>query len=83
MNKLMTALGAAALLGASTLAAWTDEATGVIASVDPAAGTVTLEDGSTFLLPVTVDAASLKPGEQIKIMYEDGSNTATSVEPAG
>jgi Protein of unknown function (DUF1344) len=83
MKKLMMAVSAAALLGASTLAALTDEATGVIASVDPATGTVTLQDGSTFLLPVQVDAASLQIGERIKIMYEEGSTTATSVEPAG
>jgi hypothetical protein len=82
MRKLMIAASAAALLGASTLAALTDEATGVIAAVDPAAGTVTLADGSTFLLPITVDAAALEVGQQIKIMYEEGSTTATAVEPA-
>ncbi|MBZ0228880.1 MAG: DUF1344 domain-containing protein [Bauldia sp.] len=81
----MIAVSAAALLGASSLAALAAEATGAIASIDTAAGTVTLDDGQTFMLPSSVDAASLQVGQPVKIMYEqgsDGSNTATSVEPA-
>lgn len=82
MNKLMTAVSAAALLGAFTLAALADETTGVISSVDPAARTVTLEDGTTFQLPAQLDAALLQIGEEVKIMHDQGSMEATAVEPA-
>jgi uncharacterized OB-fold protein len=85
MNRLMIAASAAALLAASSLAALADEATGAIMSVDVAAGTVTLDDGNTYLLPAQVDAASLQVGTKVKIIYEkrsDGSMTATEVEPA-
>ena len=85
MNRLMIAVSAAALLGASSLAALAAEATGAIASIDTAAGTVTLDDGKTYTLPASVDAASLQVGQSVKIMYDDGADgsmTVTSVEPA-
>lgn len=85
MRKFLVATSAAAMLAASSLAALAAEATGVIASIDSSAGTVTLEDGSTYMLPTSVDTASLKVGEQVKITYEEGSGgqmTATEVAPA-
>jgi hypothetical protein len=85
MKKLVTAAGASALLLISSLAAFAEEASGAITAVDPAAGTVTLADGQTFTLPESIDAASLQVGQEVTIMYDegtDGSMTATAVEPA-
>jgi hypothetical protein len=84
MRKLMIAASAAALIAASSAVALAAEATGAIASVDPAAGTVTLDSGQTFTLPASVDAASLQVGQQVKITYEeaDGKMTASEVAPA-
>ncbi|MGH6923544.1 MAG: DUF1344 domain-containing protein [Propylenella sp.] len=84
MHKLMVALSAGAMLAASTLAALAAEATGAIASIDPGAGTVTLDSGETFLLPEGFDAASLAVGDQVKITYEDegGQMKASDVAPA-
>jgi streptogramin lyase len=85
MNKLMIAASAAALLTASSLAALAAEASGAIASVDASSGTVTLDSGQTFTLPSGLDAASLQPGQQVTITYEessDGQMTATEVAPA-
>jgi hypothetical protein len=84
MRKLMAAAGAAAILAATSFGALAAEATGAIASVDATAGTVTLDNGSTYTLPSTVDAASLTVGSQVKITYDeaDGKMTATMVEPA-
>jgi len=85
MNKLMIAVGAAGLLGASSLAALADEAQGSITAVDPTAMTVTLDDGNTYKLPADVDAASLQVGEKVMIEYDQdasGSMTATTVTPA-
>ena len=85
MKKLMIAAGAASLLAMSSLAAFADEAQGSITSVDPTAMTVTLDDGNTYGLPASIDAASLQVGEKVKIEYSkdaDGKMTATAVTPA-
>ncbi len=86
MKKLMIAAGAASLLALSSLAAFAAEAQGTIKSVDPTAMTVTLDDGNTYALPASVDAASLQMGEKVKIEYSkdaSGKMTATTVMPAG
>lgn len=85
MRKLMVAAGAAAMLAASTLAAFAEEATGAITAIDPAAGTVTLADGNTYTLPAPEDTAALQVGQEVTITYEvgaDGSNVATAVTPS-
>ncbi len=85
MRKLMVALTAGTMFAASTFAALAEEAMGAIASIDPAAGTVTLESGETFLLPAGFDAASLVVGDQVTITYEEGEGgqmSATEVLPS-
>ena len=85
MKKLMIAAGAASLLALSSLAAVADEAQGSITSVDPTAMTVTLDDGNTYALPASVDAASLQIGEKVKIEYSkdaSGKMNATAVTPS-
>lgn len=85
MNKLMVAAGAAALLAASAVASYAAEANGKIASIDPVAGTVTLADGSSYVLPSAEDAASLQVGQEVTITFEEGGDgklMASSIEPA-
>jgi Cu/Ag efflux protein CusF len=84
MNKLMIATSAAALLAVSSFSALAAEVTGAITAVDPAAGTVTLDDGNTYVLPADFDIASLQAGAMVKITYEDqnGQLTITAVEQA-
>ncbi len=85
MKKLMIAAGAAALLAASSLAAFADQASGTIQSIDTSAMTVTLDDGNTYMLPQGADTASLKVGEKVQIEFTKGDNgqlTASSVQPA-
>lgn len=84
MNKLLTAASAAALLAASSLSVLAAEASGMIASIDAEAGTVTLDSGQTFVLPASVEAASLEAGQQVTITYEessDGKLNASEVTP--
>lgn len=84
MKKLMIAAGAAGLLAASSLAALADQAQGAITSVDPTTMTVTLDDGNTYNLPASIDAASLQVGEKVTIEYSkdaDGKMAATAVTP--
>ena len=84
MRKLMVAASAAALLAASTFAAFAAEATGAIKSIDMTAKTVTLEDGKVYVLPTNFDTASIKVGDKVKINFDeaDGKMTATEVVPA-
>jgi Cu/Ag efflux protein CusF len=44
--------------------------TGVIKSIDPAKKDIVLQSGDTFGLPAKFDAAKLKVGEKVKIIYE-------------
>jgi Cu/Ag efflux protein CusF len=55
MNKLMTAAAAAALLTASSFAAFAAEVTGSITSIDVAAGTIVLDDGKTYQVAAMQD----------------------------
>ena len=84
MHKLLVTAGAAALLAASSFAAYAADATGAIQSIDATAGTVTLADGTVYVLPAGFDSAAFKVGDQVKITYEeaDGKMNATLVEPA-
>ncbi len=85
MKKLLIAVSAATLLAASSLASLAEEVSGTIQTVDMAAMTVTLDDGSTYRLPTDFDAASLQVGAKVKIMFDkdaaSGENAATAVEP--
>jgi hypothetical protein len=88
MRKLMITVAAAGLMSLASVAANAAELNGKIASIDAAAGTITLEDGKVIKLPASVDAASLQVGSEVKVMYDQeapaGSPTeATMVEPAG
>jgi hypothetical protein len=84
MRNLMIAAGAAALLGASSLAALAAEASGAIASVDTSAGTITLDSGQTFVLPPSVDVAALQVGKTVMITYDEagGQMMASEITPA-
>jgi uncharacterized OB-fold protein len=85
MHKLMVTAGAAALLAASSLVALAAQATGAIASLDASVGTVTLDNGQTFMLPGSIDAASLQIGDRVSVTYEENANgeiTATTITPA-
>ena len=93
MKKLMTAAAAATLLAASSFAAFAAEVTGSITSIDVAAGTITLDDGKTYVVAQEADTnaagatqgtaepaqlASFKAGDKVKITFEDVNGTLTA-----
>jgi len=85
MKRIMIAAGAAALLAASSLTALGEEANGAIQSIDLEARTVTLADGTTYMLPEGFDLSALQVGMNVKIEFNptpEGPNAATAVEPA-
>jgi hypothetical protein len=84
MKKLVIAAGAAALLAASSLVAFADEASGTITSIDVAGGSVTLGDGKVYFLPQTVAASTLTVGEKVTITYsadQNGKMMASDLKP--
>jgi len=82
MKKFVSAALAGAMLTGSVFAALAGEGEGVVASVDPATRTITLEDGSTWTAAEGVDVEALAAGDAIKVTYEDGTTTVTAVEKA-
>ena len=84
MRRLMVAAGAAAILAASSLGAFAAQTSGIVKNVDEHANSVTLEDGSTFLLPATFDIDTLVIGKNVTITYDadaNGQMVASEVVP--
>ena len=90
MSKLLKvgmfgALAIALVLGsmASVQAA---EVTGTIQAVDPAGKSITLDNGTTLMIPATakVDRKALTPGADVKASYQerDGHKVASSIQIA-
>jgi Cu/Ag efflux protein CusF len=77
MRKLLVPAAAAALLATSALsfAATQQHATGTVKAYDAKAQTLTLADGSVYMLPKTFKNPGLKAGEKVSINWEmKGSN---------
>ncbi len=83
MNKFLPILTAVAFLSFAGFAQ-ADEASGKVQSVDPAAGTLMLEDGTTFTVAEGVAIDALQPGQEVTVSYEeaDGQKKAMSIAPA-
>jgi hypothetical protein len=90
MSKLLKvgmfgALAIALVLGslASVQAA---EVTGTVQAVDPAGKSITLDNGTTLMIPATakVDRKALTPGADVKASYQerDGHKVASSIQIA-
>jgi quercetin dioxygenase-like cupin family protein len=73
---------AAAILAASTFAAFAADVSGAVKSIDAAKMTVTLDDGKTYTLLAGFDATTLKVGEKLTISVGDDGTTITKVTPA-
>ena len=77
MRKLLVPAAAAALFAttALTFAATQQHATGTVKAYDAKAQTLTLADGSTYMLPKVFKNPGLKAGEKVSINWEmKGSN---------
>ncbi len=83
MNKFIAPFAALAF-AFSIATAYADEAAGKVAAVDPAAGSITLEDGTTFTIAEGVSMEGLEPGTEVTVSYEeqDGQLIATEVAPS-
>ena len=59
----------AAALAAGIVPAGAAELTGRIKSIDAVKGSITLTDGMTFVLPVSIKATDLTVGEKVRVTY--------------
>jgi hypothetical protein len=83
MSKTVAALTAVLLLGTTSITI-ADQLTGRIRSIDPAANTITLENGQTFELATPEEAAMLMIGEKVTITFSNSGTerVASAIEPA-
>ncbi|RLP26239.1 DUF1344 domain-containing protein [Mesorhizobium sp. YM1C-6-2] len=80
MRKLLVPAAAAALLATSALsfAATQQHATGTVKAYDAKAQTLTLADGSVYMLPKTFKNPGLKAGEKVSINWEMKGTSRTA-----
>lgn len=80
MRKLLVPAAAAALLATSALsfAVTQQHATGTVKAYDAKAQTLTLADGSVYMLPKTFKNPGLKAGEKVSINWEMKGSSKTA-----
>ncbi len=82
MRKLLVPAAVAALLASSAISfAAVQHASGTVKAYDAKAMTLTLADGSTYMVKKTFKDPGLKPGEKVSINWEKSGaeKTAESV----
>ena len=79
MNKILASLVASA---AFISVAFAGEIEGVVKSFDAATKTITLEDGSAYVLAEGVVVDGLAAGAKVKVTFDDATKAATAVEMA-
>ena len=77
MKKIIATLIATAALATAAFAGTVD---GVVKSYDAATKTVTLEDGTSYVLAEGVAAGGLAAGAKVKVTFDDSTKAATAVE---
>ncbi len=79
MRKLLVPAAAAALLATSALTfAAAQHATGTVKAYDAKAQSLTLADGTTYMLPKTFKDPGLKAGEKVSINWEMKGSTKSA-----
>ena len=79
MNKILASLVASA---AFISMAFAGEIEGVVKAFDAATKTITLEDGSAYVLAEGVAVDGLAAGAKVKVTFDDVTKAATAVEMA-
>ncbi len=80
MKKLLAPLTALAFVF-SVAVAQADQTGGKVAAVDTSAGTLVLQDGTTFTIAQGVSMEGLQPGTEVTVSFEeqDGKLIATEI----
>ena len=82
--RTVLGIALALLLGLGVTAAWGEDLTGKIQSVDTTERVFVLDDGTKIWVAEGVPMDALKEGKSVKATYEerDGKKVATSIEVA-
>jgi len=74
-----------AVIAAGSAVALAADVSGDIKSVDTTKNTITLEDGSVYNAPQTLDISKFKAGEKVNMSFDKSGDKMmiTSVKPAG
>ncbi len=80
MHKLIATVSAAAMFAIAS-AASAEEATGAVELIDPATGTIILQDGTAYTVADGVSIEGLQPGDTVTVSFEvqADKNMATAV----
>jgi Protein of unknown function (DUF1344) len=83
MRVLLSLLSATAFLG-TVYTANAADATGAIKSIDTAKDMITLDNGSTYMVPKSVKLSEFKVGEKVTVSYSvmGKDMDATAIKPA-
>jgi ABC-type proline/glycine betaine transport system substrate-binding protein len=87
MKKMLkaSALALVAVLALGTMAS-AAEMSGKVQAVDPAGKSITLDNGTTLMIPATakVDKKALMPGADVKVSFDEksGQKIVTSLQVA-
>ena len=76
MKKFVALLLASAAMVAT---AYAGQIQGVVKAFDPATKTVTLEDGSAYVLAAGVMPEGIAAGAKVQVTFDDTSKAATAV----
>ena len=79
MKKFVALLIASAAMVAT---AYAGQIQGVVKAFDPATKTVTLEDGSAYVLAAGVMPEGITAGAKVQVTFDDTSKAATAVTVA-
>ena len=83
MRMLVGAVLATVLMGAASVA-YAADATGKIKSLDMTKDVVTLDSGSSYMVPKSVKLSNFKVGEKVTVSYTKAGDKMdiTSIKPA-
>jgi uncharacterized protein (AIM24 family) len=83
MRTFTSAVLAAAILGAASVA-YAADTTGTIKSLDTSKDMITLDNGSSYMVPKGMKLSDFKVGEKVTVSYTKAGDKmdATSIKPA-
>ena len=83
MRTFTSAVLAAAILGAASVA-YAADTTGTIKSSDTSKDMITLDNGSSYMVPKGMKLSDFKVGEKVTVSYTKAGDKmdATSIKPA-
>jgi Cu/Ag efflux protein CusF len=83
MRRIVTPIAAATLFAGISIA-YAADATGMIKAIDMSKDMVTLDNGSIYTAPSSMNLSAFKVGEKVTVTYSaaNGKMAASAIKPA-